>query len=302
MKIRRKNFRLSKVKELVSLGAWNSITRLGQLLIDGLNTTVANIMISAAAMTTISIASQVPTLISNLMGTIAGVFNPQMTMAYAENDKEKLLSIIGSADRIMIFIISIPMAFLTVFGEDFFRLWVGSTQDAVQLHILAVLGIGTTFVSSSIQVLYHVLLILKKVKLNSIMVLLTGALTLISEIIVLNTTNLGMFAIVGSSAVFGLMRNLFFTPLYSAYCLKVKWSTFYGDIVLGLITDIVLCLVCLPFRIIVNPDSWIKLLGVWVVCGVLALVINFFLVLRKPEREMVTGMIKGKIFKSGGEQ
>lgn len=120
MEIKRKNFRWAKVKELVALGAWNSITRLGQLLLDGLSTSIANIMISAAAMTTISISTQVPTVISNLMGTIAGVFNPQMTIAYAKEDKKQLLEIIASADRIMIFLISIPIAFLTVFGKSFF--------------------------------------------------------------------------------------------------------------------------------------------------------------------------------------
>lgn len=120
MKLKIRDFRWKKVGELVSLGAWNSVTRLGQLLLDGLNTSIANIMISAAAMTTVSISNQVPTVISNLMGTIAGVFNPQMTIAYAKEDKNQLLDIIASADRIMIFIISIPIAFMTVFGKSFF--------------------------------------------------------------------------------------------------------------------------------------------------------------------------------------
>ncbi len=105
MKVKRRNFRWGKVRELVSLGAWNSVTRLGQLLLDGLNTSIANIMISAAAMTTISVSTQVTTVINTLMGTIAGVFNPQMIIAYAKEDKKQLLDIIASADRIMIFII-----------------------------------------------------------------------------------------------------------------------------------------------------------------------------------------------------
>lgn len=72
------------------------MTRLGQLLLDGLNTSIANIMVSSAAMTTISISTQIPEVISNLMGTIAGVFNPQMTIAYAKEDKKQLLEIISS--------------------------------------------------------------------------------------------------------------------------------------------------------------------------------------------------------------
>ena len=143
MEVKKKHFRWEKVRELVSLGAWNSVTRLGQLLLDGLSTSIANIMISAAAMTTISISTQVPTVISNLMGTIAGVFNPQMTIAYAKEDKKQLLEIIASADRIMIFIISIPIAFMTVFGKAFFQLWIGRTQDPGELYIMALLNVGT---------------------------------------------------------------------------------------------------------------------------------------------------------------
>ena len=45
------------------------------------------------------------------------------------------MEIISSADRIMIFIISIPIAFLTVFGRNFFELWVGRTQNARELYI-----------------------------------------------------------------------------------------------------------------------------------------------------------------------
>ncbi|MEE1016035.1 MAG: hypothetical protein U0M69_08495, partial [Lachnospiraceae bacterium] len=55
-----KNFRLDKVKELVSLGAWNSVTRLGQMLLDGLDTMIANIFIGDEAMTALSLAKVVP--------------------------------------------------------------------------------------------------------------------------------------------------------------------------------------------------------------------------------------------------
>lgn len=300
MKLRISNFRWSKVKELVSLGAWNSVTRLGQLLLDGLNTSIANIAISAAAMTTVSISNQVPTVISNLMGTIAGVFNPQMTIAYAKEDKKQLLEIIASADRIMIFLISIPIAFLTVFGRSFFELWIGGTQDPDALYILAMLSTGNMFVSASIQVLYHVFLITKRVKLNSVVILASGGLTVLTVFVLLNTTNLGMYAIVGASMVYGLLRNLLFTPLYAARCLNVKWHTFYGDILLGLLSIGAVCLVVLPFELLIDIDSWIKLFAVGIAAGVLALFVNFFVVLRKTEREMVIGMVRKKLNRHPG--
>ncbi len=295
MEVKKKHFRWEKVRELVSLGAWNSVTRLGQLLLDGLSTSIANIMISAAAMTTISISTQVPTVISNLMGTIAGVFNPQMTIAYAKEDKKQLLEIIASADRIMIFIISIPIAFMTVFGKAFFQLWIGRTQDPGELYILALLNVGTLFVSASIQVLYHVFLITKRVKLNSVVILLSGVLTTATVFVLLETTDLGVYAIAGVSTFYGILRNLVFTPIYAARCLKVKWYTFYGDILLGLASIGAICLTALPFQLLIEIDGWIKLFAVGIAAGAAALAVNFLIVLRKNERKMVLDMVKKKL-------
>lgn len=295
MKVRRRNFRWEKVKELVSLGAWNSVTRLGQLLLDGLNTSIANIMISAAAMTTISISTQITTVISTLMGTVAGVFNPQMTIAYAKEDKKQLLEIIKSADRIMIFIISIPIAFVAVFGKAFFRLWIGETQEPTVLYILAMLSIATLFVSASIQVLYHVFLITKRVKLNSVVILLSGILTTATVFLLLEYTDLGVYAIAGTSAVYGILRNLVFTPVYAARCLNVKWYTFYGDILLGLSSIGAVCLVALPFYLFIEIESWITLFAAGAAAGVLALLVNFFVVLGKSERRMVLDQIKSRL-------
>lgn len=295
MEVKKKHFRWEKVRELVSLGAWNSVTRLGQLLLDGLSTSIANIMISAAAMTTISISTQVPTVISNLMGTIAGVFNPQMTIAYAKEDKKQLLEIIASADRIMIFIISIPIAFMTVFGKAFFQLWIGRTQDPGELYILALLNVGTLFVSASIQVLYHVFLITKRVKLNSVVILLSGILTTATVFVLLETTDLGVYAIAGVSTFYGILRNLVFTPIYAARCLQVKWYTFYGDILLGLASIGAICLTALPFQMLIEIDGWIKLFAVGIAAGAAALAVNFLIVLRKNERKMVLDMVKKKL-------
>ena len=74
-------------------------------------------------------------------------------------------------------------------------------------------------------------------KLNSVVILASGGLTVLTVFVLLNTTNLGMYAIVGASMVYGLLRNLLFTPLYAARCLNVKWHTFYGDILLGLLSN-----------------------------------------------------------------
>ena len=68
IRISRKNFRWPKVIELISLGAWNSVTRLGQMLLDGLDTFLSNVFIDEVAMSLLVFAKTIipSTGLSNL--------------------------------------------------------------------------------------------------------------------------------------------------------------------------------------------------------------------------------------------
>lgn len=143
--ISRKYFDMGKIKELVSLGAWNSVTRLGQTLLEGLDLLIANILIDPGAMGILDFAKKVPLCIVNLMSSVVGIFNPQITILYAEEKYDEMVQMIKSANRIMIFMLSIPIAFVTAFGDIFFSLWLPA-YDAHQLHLLCVLSMGTLYV------------------------------------------------------------------------------------------------------------------------------------------------------------
>ena len=300
IKITVKNFRLDKVKELVSLGAWNSVTRLGQMLLDGLDTIIANIFINPEAMTILSLAKVVPTTLSSLMGTMVGVFAPSITIAYAKGDKKELMDTLKSSNRIMIFMMSIPIAFVTAYGDKFFRLWLSykTAAEVKEIYVLSVLTMGVFFVRASIQVLYQVFIITKKIKLNSIVIVASGVITTTIVFVLLNTTNLGLYAIAGVSVVVGLIRNMVFTPIYAAKCLEVKWTTFYGDIFMGLASIGIITVVAMLSKLVLPMDNWITFFLCGGFMGCVALVLNFFIVLRKAERQMVLDKVMSKLKRS----
>lgn len=290
------NFRWKKVWELISLGAWNSLTRLGQQLLDGLGVLLSGALIldGNASMTLLALATQVPTAITSLMGTVVGVFNPQITIAYAERDKEKLVGIIKSSNRIMVFLMSIPIAFLTAYGLDFYRLWQPS-KDPWALQRLSILAVGVLYVSMSIQVLYHVFIITKKVKWNSLVLLGSGILSSVMSLVLLKTTNLGAACFPLSSMVTGLLRNFVFTPVYAARCLEVRWNRFYSDILLGWLSIGTITILGLFSRTVFPIRSWGELLLTGVVMGPLSLLVNFFVILRREERRTVLDMVRSRL-------
>lgn len=70
---------------------WNSISRLSQVLSDGLDLVITNIWISAYLMGELSIAQQIPTYISTLTNTLINLFSPNLTMYYAKDDTEAVV-------------------------------------------------------------------------------------------------------------------------------------------------------------------------------------------------------------------
>lgn len=296
--ISRRYFDLKKIWELVSLGAWNSVTRLGQTLLEGLDLLIANILIDPTSMGLLDFAKKVPLCIVNLMSSVVGIFNPQITILYAEGKYDEMVQMIKSANRIMIFMLSIPIAFVTAFGDIFFSLWLPA-YDAHQLHVLCCLSMGTLYISMSIQVLYHIFIITKKVKWNSIVVLLSGVCSTGTVFLLLKTTNLGLYAIVLSSAFYGWIRNLLFTPLYASRCLKLKWTTFYGDIATGIESLVCVGLVGVAFRMVFDIHSWTTLIVYGCMAGVAALAVNYLIILKKEERMLVSGFVKRKLHIGG---
>ena len=202
-----------------------------------------------------------------------------------------------SSNRIMIFMMSIPIAFITAYGDKFFKLWLPykTPAEVTEIYYLSVLSMGVLFVSASIQVLYQVFIITKNIKLNSIVIVASGIVTTAIVFLLLNTTNLGLYAIAGVSVVIGLIRNMVFTPLYAAKCLDVKWTTFYGDIFMGLASIGIITAVAMASKLVLPMDNWITFFVSCCFMGCAALALNFLIVLRKTERQMVIEKVMSKI-------
>lgn len=64
---------------------------------------------------------------------------------------------------------------------------------------------------------------------------------------------------------------------------------------MGLVSIGLICLVVLPFELFFTIDGWVKLFAVGIASGILALVVNFFVVLRASERQMVLNLIRSKL-------
>lgn len=169
--------------------------------------------------------------------------------------------------------------------------------------MLSFLTILPMIVTGSMNTIFNVYTVTNKLKIPAMVLLGTGIINVGIIILLLKHTTLGIFAIPLVSAVVGILRNMVFTPLYAAKCLKVKWTTFYKAILRGTICAITMIMVCLIIKHYIIINSWLTIISVAAVTASIALSINMFIVFNKTERKkflsMILNLIKPKGAKNG---
>lgn len=279
-------FRWETIKELVSSGIWNSITNAGQMLLSGLDLLITNLFIGPVEMGVLALAKTIPNIITSLASTITSVFSPSMTIDYAKGDHESLRENIVQGMKITGMLLSIPLAMFMVYGKEFYMLWVPS-EDAQVLQVLSILTCGGLIFTCSIQCLYNVFTVVNKLKVSSLLLLLSGAISTIIVFILLKTTNLGVFAVAGVSTVVNLIRNLAYTTPVASKYLNFKWNTFFPEVIRSVNSIIILIIVGIIIKQIIPAQSWIMLMLSASVMGFSGIIISLFTIIDKKTRKAI---------------
>lgn len=290
----RKYFSWEKVVELTSSGVWNSVNQLSNMLLYQLDLLITNIFISAAATGDYAIAKTAPSLILSLLSMLSGTFVALFNILYAKGQMDQVVKEIRKSMVVVGMLIGLPIGFLCVFSDVFYALWVPG-QDAEMLKWMTIITILPMICGGSINPIFGIFSVTNKLKIPSLVVLGAGLLQTLVIFILLKTTNLGIWAIVITSAIQGLLRNSLFSPSYGAICLGKRWTTFYPTMFRGIAGVLVVIALGLFYRQVFVVDSWITFLFAGCVVCALSLCINSLVMLKRTEREYLFATVKNKI-------
>lgn len=296
IEIKKSNFCFSYVLILLKSGVWNTVNKLGQILADGLDMLITNLFIDATAMGILSLAKTVPNLIYSLMGSIVGVFTPDFTIMYAQKKFKELVAEVKQSMKIMGVVTNLPVVILIVCGKDFFKLW-QPTQNPEQLQLLSIITVACLIFSGSVNCLYNIFTVVNKLKLNSIIVLIHGVLSTIIVFILLKSTSFGIYAVAGVSTTLGILRILAFTVPYGARCLGQKWYTFYIDVFKPVLFTILASGVCVCVLKNYPSGGWLLLCGKSIITVTISVLIGYYAIFSKRERNVVSSRIIEKLKK-----
>lgn len=290
-----KFFDLNKIKELISSGMWNSITKLGNILGHGLDLLLANLFINAMAMGTLSITKKIPVVILSLVSTICAAFAPSLTKKFAKQENEQLKGELLFSVRLAGSIALLPCSFIFAFGDKFYSLWTPSV-DSNELYLLTILGVLSMPTAMSLEGVQNIFTVANKVKIYSIGTLFFNIGSFLTLLLGMSfiPVEYRIYFLVSVTSVWSLLRVVFFLPIYGARCIKEQKKLFYKPILnmhLALAFNV---FVLLLIKRIYSIMSWFDLAFVAVVSTITSLLLSYLLILTSNERNRIITILKNR--------
>ena len=288
------------VKTLAKSGIWNSLNNLSKVLLTGLDLLIANVFVSAEAMGLLSIAKTVPTTIENLLSTMANIFTPQFVILYSKHKIRELVNNVNFSTKLIAFIMIVPIACFIVFGTEFFTLWLPSKtiQEISKIQTLSILSLIPYIVSTNNYSLFILDTVTNKLRRPVIATIILSIVSTITTIILLMTTNLGIYAVAGVSSVYWCIKVIFFNTINAAKNLRIKWNTFFLQFLKNILCFIIILALLAIMKNYLNMETWVEFMGAIILVGILGYIVVFYLLFGKSERKRVVEMIKIKIHKN----
>lgn len=299
MKVEKLKIDFCKIKTLIVSGIWNSVTRVGNLLSEGLDLLLANLYIGPSEMGIIAIVKTIPNMIGSALNSLVSVFMPHMTKLYAEEKKEELSNYIRKSMKVVGVFLNLPIICIIVIGDVLFELWF-PTQDSGLLQILSIISISQWIIIGPVSIMHNVFTVVNKIKTNSILICITGALNILIVYILLNLfPTFGLYIVTGVSCMLSILRNLIYTLPFGAKCVGGKWYEFFPEIIKSLIAILINVLLGYIIRFILKPCGWISL----IVCGgivcMIGFIINIVVLFSNKEKKYIYDKVINIIGKKG---
>lgn len=274
IKISVKNFSIKYVKTMLSSGVWNSVNQLGNILLASSSLLLANVLYGASGSGTYSIIQTVPNFINGVITMLTGVFVPVITYRYAQNNKKSMLNEINKAQKLIGLISCSVIAVFIGLSFEFFTLWTPA-EDAAFLQIISTITIIPHFIIGSVWPISNLNAVMNRVKTPAIYMICSGVANVVIICLTYMIAAPGIISIPIISSIIQLIWVGVFIPMYPCEKLGVKKYYFYTPLVRMCIGGIVVVLLTYMIKSYFVINSWLMFFTVGIICGALALAINF---------------------------
>lgn len=251
-------FNIPAVKELITSGSWNVINAIGMSLLLGMTLILTNKFIGSQQGGEVAIALILPTFVSSIVSMIVSVLLPRLTKVYATGNDVSFSQEVFFSQKLLSVLTTIPIALLTIFGNEFFLLWLPD-EDVTLLPTLSFILLLPLFIHANMWTIYNINIIKNKMKEPSIYLLLTGMFSAIVSVsyVLIGGDNVVVIPLI--TTVFSVLYYFFYIPLYVVKGSSISASSIYFNIVRSLMLAFVFIVVSLYIKNYLFIDGWLEL-------------------------------------------
>lgn len=289
--VRREDISFSAVRELLSVGIWNSVNQLGNILNDGLDLVICNLLLSSLSMGYLAVAKMIYSIFSSMFYIVNQAFQPIFLKSYSEKNMPAFLSELKFSMKISCLLSNLGFSGFVALGMVYYKLWIPN-QDIEIIYWLTVVCILTCVFYGPMQPLYYIYTLTVKAAVPCVITIIGGALNVAGMYLLIRFTSLGVYAVVWTTVVITFIINEITNPLYMAHVLEISWYTFYPEMLRNLFS----CLVMLgAFRLLnlfFAPTTWVTFIACAILYAGIGAAIHLLIVFSIKDWRRVFGIVK----------
>jgi membrane protein EpsK len=271
------------------MGGWILINQIGALLFLSIDLVVVNKILGVEAGGQYGAVLMWSTLLRSFAGVVAAVFGPTIISLYAQQDTTGLVAYSRRAVKFVGLMIALPVGLVCGFARPLLRIWLGPSFEP--LAPLMVLMCVHLCVNLAVLPLFNIQIAGNYVRLPGILTCVMGVGNLGLSLLLAGPFAFGMYGVAGAGAVMLTLKNLIFTPIYSAHVLGLGYRSFYREILP--VVGATVGLACTGWWMArsIQLDTWLGLsLAGFVLFGIFVVAI-FRILLSSEERHQALSMV-----------
>lgn len=282
----------SLYKDIFGFSLWVTVAALAQRLVFNITPTILGSLSGSAAAAVFGIVVAIEGYAYTFTSAINGMFMPKISRIYEQDQAEqKLMPLMLSVGKFQFALNGLIVAGFAVVGRSFITLWMGPEYLDAYWGILLVLIPGLFF--NSLQIANTALVVQKKVKLQALVTVATGVISVSASLLL--SPWLGVIGACIAIFVAYTLRSVAFNLIYH-HSLKLDIPFFIRNCYLRMGIPVVLTTVSgLALHLFWPDGGWLTLVLKGGTVMVLYLLFTGLIGFNKQERNELLGKLFSKI-------
>ncbi|WP_410508123.1 oligosaccharide flippase family protein [Methanosarcina hadiensis] len=293
LKVNIKEFRRSKVNEIIGMSGWVIINQIGTLLFLQIDLIVVNKLFGTVAGGEYSVVLTWSMMLRTIAGMLVGVLTPVILTYYAKGRIDELINISKSTVKFTGLAMALPIGYICGFATQLLSLWVG--QEFAKLSLLMVLMLSHLIINLPVMPLFAINIAYNRVRVPGIVTFFMGIGNFLLAIMIPYLTGWNYYGVALAGAIMLTMKNTFFIPWYATRVLGISRTTFVNSMIPGVFAMIITAGVS---RLISNYFQISGLISL-LICGIVLTAVYLSIIwefgLKKLEKQTARSFIPVKI-------